>query len=198
MQKKRGFTLIELLIVIGILVVLAAVVVVILNPAELLRQARDSQRVSDLNTIKGAIGFYLANVASPAFASAGPLATSNATCAFGVACTVNAVLKVDNTGWVPIDFTTPLTNIGLRSPIAALPIDPNNGAATTCLDSTGAATITCQYAYKGSITSLTFKLVAAMESKKFTTAPNDVRANDGGTASWSANYLEVGNDLSIN
>src|SRR3989344_7995871 len=56
-----GFTLIELLIVIAILVVLSVAVVVILNPAELLRQARDSTRISDLASVNSAIALYLAD-----------------------------------------------------------------------------------------------------------------------------------------
>ncbi|MDD4819148.1 MAG: prepilin-type N-terminal cleavage/methylation domain-containing protein, partial [Candidatus Colwellbacteria bacterium] len=40
MNKKTAFTLVELLIVIAILAVLAAAVVIVLNPAELLAQAR--------------------------------------------------------------------------------------------------------------------------------------------------------------
>ncbi|MDD4931709.1 MAG: prepilin-type N-terminal cleavage/methylation domain-containing protein, partial [Candidatus Colwellbacteria bacterium] len=53
-----SFTLVELLIVIAILAVLAAAVVVVLNPAELLAQARDSQRSTDLRTLKDAIDLW--------------------------------------------------------------------------------------------------------------------------------------------
>ncbi|KKU14411.1 MAG: hypothetical protein UX23_C0018G0001, partial [Parcubacteria group bacterium GW2011_GWB1_45_9] len=53
---KKGFTLIELLIVIGLLAILSTVAVLVINPAELLRQARDSQRVSDLGTVHSALG----------------------------------------------------------------------------------------------------------------------------------------------
>ena len=49
-SPKKGFTLIELLIVIAIIAILAVVVVLVLNPAELLRQSRDSQRLSDIST----------------------------------------------------------------------------------------------------------------------------------------------------
>src|SRR4030042_7056793 len=56
-----GFTLIELVLVIGILAILAVVVVVVLNPAEWLRQSRDSNRLSDLQTINSALGYYLAD-----------------------------------------------------------------------------------------------------------------------------------------
>ncbi|MGC9603258.1 MAG: prepilin-type N-terminal cleavage/methylation domain-containing protein, partial [Minisyncoccia bacterium] len=41
-QDEASFTLIELLVVIGILGVLATAVVLVLNPAQLLAQARDS------------------------------------------------------------------------------------------------------------------------------------------------------------
>src|SRR3989344_5819311 len=55
----KGFTLVELLIVIGILAVLSAIVVFILNPAQLLAQARDSQRISDLNNLRASLSFYI-------------------------------------------------------------------------------------------------------------------------------------------
>src|SRR5271154_2180592 len=64
-NNRKGFTLIELLVVIAIIAVLAVVVILSLNPAELLRQARDSNRVSDMATFKSAIALYLADVASP-------------------------------------------------------------------------------------------------------------------------------------
>jgi prepilin-type N-terminal cleavage/methylation domain-containing protein len=48
---KAGFTLIELLIVIGILAILATVVVLVLNPTEMFKQARDSQRLSETDAL---------------------------------------------------------------------------------------------------------------------------------------------------
>ena len=57
-SSRNGFTLIELLIVIAILAILAVVVVLVLNPAELLRQSRDANRLSDLATMNSALGIF--------------------------------------------------------------------------------------------------------------------------------------------
>ncbi len=58
---SKGFTLIEILVVIGIIAVLAAIVIVAINPARQFAQARDSQRHSNINTILNAIGQRMAD-----------------------------------------------------------------------------------------------------------------------------------------
>jgi len=62
---SKGFTLVELLIVITILAALAAAVVVVLNPGELLAQARDSQRLNDMGVVRDALMLYLTQGAIP-------------------------------------------------------------------------------------------------------------------------------------
>lgn len=64
-KREGGFTLLELLIVIAIIAILSVALVFVLNPAETLKKSRDAQRISDLKTLKTAIGLYLTSVSSP-------------------------------------------------------------------------------------------------------------------------------------
>lgn len=156
---SKGFTLLELIIVIGILAVLGAVSVLVLNPAQLFAQARDSQRISDLASVQAAIGLYLSTATSPAIAAAGPFCTVGALTVFSDACTTRDLYGVDNTGWVAIN----LGGTQGGSPLSTLPKDPTNDS-------------TYFYAFKGDTTNLTFELNGRLESTKF----RDKMTTDGG------------------
>lgn len=64
-EREGGFTLLELLIVISIIAILSVALVLVLNPAEALKKSRDAQRISDLSTMKTALGLYLSSVGTP-------------------------------------------------------------------------------------------------------------------------------------
>lgn len=193
-QNKRGFTLIELLIVIGILAVLATVVVLVLNPAQLFAQARDSRRVEDLNNVRSAINFYLTTVTSPDLAATGAncigeasarfwSTIGGATSNFSGATTqlgASATTSPDGTGWVPVDFT----DISGGSPLASLPTDPLNPDTTTY-----------NYQYTCNQSATTFELTANMESTRYANGgSDDVESTDGGD---TATIYEVGNDAGL-
>ena len=60
-SQARGFTLIEILVVIGIIAVLAAIVIIAINPSKQFAQARNTQRQSNVDAILNAIGQRMAD-----------------------------------------------------------------------------------------------------------------------------------------
>jgi len=69
--SKKGFTLVELLVVIAILGVLAAVVIVALNPAEQLARGRDAGRLSSVTQLGSAMQSYATNQGTGTYPGSG-------------------------------------------------------------------------------------------------------------------------------
>ncbi len=61
LEGAKGFTLIEILVVIGLIAVLAAIVIIAINPARQFALGRNSQRTSNTTTILNAIGQRIAD-----------------------------------------------------------------------------------------------------------------------------------------
>lgn len=57
-RYNKGFTLIEILLVIAIMAILAAIVIIAINPAKQLGEAQNAQRRSDVRTILDAVIQY--------------------------------------------------------------------------------------------------------------------------------------------
>lgn len=113
-RKQGGFTLIELLVVIGILAVLLAIVLVAINPDRQFKQANDTQRKSDVNTILNAVSQYMADYKGDITGLGIPTGTPE---------------QIDSTN--SADLCAAL----VPTYVAALPVDPTAGS--------GAAVSTC-------------------------------------------------------
>jgi len=213
-QKEKGFTLLELLIVIAVIAILSTILIVEINPAETLKKSRDVQRISDLASLKTAIGAY-ATTASPVYLAG---AASNANCetgagaaggkiyysstagaaaitdvtldgGAGVAITVAAasVPLTDGTGWLPVN----LDGITGGSPISNMPVDPTNTISALA----AVASTDLVYRYACNSTNSTFEVDSRLESTAFGPGGTDDRsAKDGGN---NANLYEVGTNLTI-
>lgn len=170
---KKGFTLLELLIVIGILAILATAATLVLNPAELLKQARDTQRIADLNALKAAIALHLTTGTTPDTNVGGSGAAARCmvgtTSPFTAACSNNTVRLVNGTGWVNVN----IADVSGGAPLSVLPQDPTNSA-------------TYFYAYAGEDVNLTFEINARLESQKY----RDKMINDGGSANTCTTFQE--------
>lgn|GEM_PF-319478 len=190
LRTPAGFTLNELLIVIAILAILAGATVLVLNPGELLGQARDSKRIGELNSLASAITFHTNSIVGgykgeedTVYIS---LPDTVETCdtllpslpaipaGWSYHCvTAENLQKTDGDGWLPINLNA--TPGG--SPFEQLPIDPENSAANNLY-----------FAYVKSDTGYT--LASLLESEK-----QGVEARKDGGSDFSR--FEVGSDFTL-
>ncbi|MEK7187719.1 MAG: LamG-like jellyroll fold domain-containing protein [Patescibacteria group bacterium] len=189
----KGFTLIELLVVIAIIATLSVIVVLVLQPAELLRAARDSRRLSDLNNINKAFTLgqansinlgqsnvlYLslidANATTTAGTDCGTLGLIPLPTGWSYHCAASSTMRDPHgQGWMPIDFKL----LGTEPVLPTLPIDALN------------ATSTGRRYYTYATRSGKWELTATLESSKY----GDLMIKDSG---FDPTMYEFGTDLSI-
>ncbi|MBI2018649.1 type II secretion system protein [Candidatus Daviesbacteria bacterium] len=118
--RYLGFTLVELLVVIAIVAILAAVVVLIINPLELTRRGRDAARLTDLANLQSAI-----NIAVQESTGAGAVAVlCSGSGTYPCNGSSNIGTRVsDGTGWVKVNLSSQ-KSVSLPT----LPVDPVNNA----------------------------------------------------------------------
>jgi hypothetical protein len=95
---------------------------------------------------------------------------------------------VNSFGWIPVDFAL----ISSGAPLGSLPVDPTNSTTTAgSVNPAGGSWLV--YAYIATSSGSTFKLMAHMESQKFSTGGGgDVETGDGGN---STSTYEQGTNL---
>ncbi|MHB8483878.1 MAG: LamG-like jellyroll fold domain-containing protein [Nitrospiria bacterium] len=186
-KSNSAFTLLELLIVIAILAVLATIAIIVLNPAELIKQTNDSRRFADLSSIKKSLDLYILQNGSLPSTTLDPnklyVSIPQTSCPSDVGvnwkCSTTPTL-INGNGWIPVDFT----KIAGGSTLSTLPLDPINNSTTYQF-----------YYFVVSSDFKTYELMAAPESSiNRLSGSQDKTSTDGGSNSV---LYETGTNLTL-
>lgn len=139
--KKGFFVFCAILGVLAPFIILVAMMMLlVLNPNKILKEARDAQRIGDVQSLNMAISLYKAVVSEGINCQNDKTYSSNI-----------GNRAVDGTGWLPIDFTK---IPGGGSPLVQLNIDPLNNSEFF-------------YSYTCDSKTNTFELNTRLESEKY-------------------------------
>ncbi len=159
---------------------------------EFFKQARDSRRLDELQSINTALAMFQIDQSGTSMGSANTfyvsIPSSQTNCSdlglpslpdnWSYACSNSTnYRKVDSTGWIPVNFTS----LSYRTPLEILPIDPINTTSTGNY-----------YTY---ITGGSWELNAMFESSKYRfSGEKDKTSKDGGDF-WAV--YELGTNLTL-
>ena len=128
--KRKGFTLLEILLVIATIGILAAIVLVAINPNRQIAQARNAQRRADVNTIYKALEQYLIDNQSYTVGGTGITTTTKNVCKTGNKTTTDTLSPTTLCdGKVDLRVLVPTY-------IAGIPVDPSGGEYKVSINST--------------------------------------------------------------
>ncbi|MCX6788284.1 MAG: prepilin-type N-terminal cleavage/methylation domain-containing protein [Candidatus Jorgensenbacteria bacterium] len=191
-SRRRAFSLVELLIIVLIMSVLTVTVLSVLKPAELIKEARDSTRLSDLANINSALGVFSVSTRGVFLGNQNivyvSIPDSTSTCAnlglptlptgWDYSCSLESKYRnVDGTGWIPANFSSAPAG----SPFASLPIDPVNTVSGSFYT----------YSFSGG----KWTLATAMEGKRNRLGgETDKTSTDSGV---NVSLYEVGSSISL-
>jgi prepilin-type N-terminal cleavage/methylation domain-containing protein len=182
MGKKilaRGFTLIELLIVIGILGIIIVATLLVINPAEAQRKARDASRMKDIATVQTILTSYLEDGNTPAAES----------CLIAVAgCTTAGLTGKSqscDSNWLGIDVC---------EYSQLVPLDPSNDSTRTCVfggtPENPTLSDNCSMIYRVKISGSSFEVNVRQEAKANF---SNVLTDGGNSTQWA----EVGTNRTL-
>jgi prepilin-type N-terminal cleavage/methylation domain-containing protein len=126
-KNKKGFTLLEILLVIGIIATLAVIIIVALDPGKRFEDARNSRRLSDIQSILSAVQQYMVDnqgaLPDGISETETQIGASNINCADTV--TSSTVCHVTTQDCADLSSET----TGLGHYLKTIPVDPQNGDA---------------------------------------------------------------------
>lgn len=125
-KGSSGFTLLELLIVIAIIAILSIALVFMLNPAETLKKARDAQRISDLKSVKTALGIMLTASSTPSLDNFGatPVCLTQTTWPGVTSMPATAKIAYSYDGTSMTAFSTAPSNAGATDAATTFSVTP--------------------------------------------------------------------------
>ncbi|MEI6396897.1 MAG: type II secretion system protein [Candidatus Taylorbacteria bacterium] len=138
--NTRGFTLLEILLVVAIISILAGIVIVAINPAKQLGDARNAQRRADVSTILSAVYQYVIDnngtVPAAVATNASNYVSASTTCAAIKLVDADEICKSNATsctGYSALGNFLATSTSGGVSYVTSMPTDPSatsTGAGT--------------------------------------------------------------------